>query len=916
MSNPSKDQPSKADEKPIPSDPFLVHPKEGKRLGARNQYADPAWRMKYLVPVNTVPRPGFNTTGREVELKLNAYPITQFPTRSVWQYDITIGNNEKRAVVKKVWNSSVRKQNLRQMIFDGNKLAWSFHKYEDFSAVVDLDQEEGRAPTGIKPNKFRLFCHRTKQVNLAVIDAWLSGRQTFDESILEALNFLDHLMREYPSTKYSCFKRSFYNEKIESEDLHDGVICYKGYYQAIRAALPGRLVVNVDVENTAFWARITLAGQARAFVNARDYWEVGRRTQPKDDGYFGHMGTTEWNLIYDRIRKLEVQPFYKGCPVNRTFFVKGLVLADTNQFTIDYKDKATGKTEKLTMFQYFKKRYNVILEYPNLPVVEMTKNGVFYPMEHLVIVGLQRYPYKLNDEQTYRMLKFAVQRPQARLASVQESKKALDHANDPVLKSFGLKVGDEMIKTKARVLPNPEIQFANQKHNPGVTGRWDLRGKKFLKTNRVPLKSWGCGIIVYKRNTLEMTQAENWIDGFMKQYAGHGGKIENRPVIMLLKDDIADAIEKLYEKVGNHFRKTPQLLIFFAPNKDSWPYLRIKKSCDCRWGVPSQVLQSQQVVKMNTQYMSNVAMKINAKLGGVTARSVPRVTDASLRPGSIIIGADVSHATPGSWAPSMSAIAVSADEYGAKYMGNCETGYRHVEIIEEQNMKEMLIPMIDEWTATVGKGRRPQYVYYFRDGVSTGQFSHVLEHEVPVIKQVIMHNSTEKVPPKICVVIANKRHHLRAFPRPDDKNAADRNGNPVPGTLIERDITSPHDWDFLLYPHIALQGTARPVHYHVILDQIGHKPHQLQNMIYDHSYQYVRSTTSVSLFPAVYYAHLISNRARHHENVPSKSGPQSGPYIKLTDLKEKKPQYPGAEPKRLLPMVQNETRNHLEMWFV
>lgn len=90
MSNPSKDQPSKADEKPIPSDPFLVHPKEGKRLGARNQYADPAWRMKYLVPVNTVPRPGFNTTGREVELKLNAYPITQFPTRSVWQYDVSI----------------------------------------------------------------------------------------------------------------------------------------------------------------------------------------------------------------------------------------------------------------------------------------------------------------------------------------------------------------------------------------------------------------------------------------------------------------------------------------------------------------------------------------------------------------------------------------------------------------------------------------------------------------------------------------------------------------------------------------------------------------------------------------------------------------------------------------------------------
>jgi eukaryotic translation initiation factor 2C len=215
-----------------------------------------------------------------------------------------------------------------------------------------------------------------------------------------------------------------------------------------------------------------------------------------------------------------------------------------------------------------------------------------------------------------------------------------------------MRIGDQMVHTKGRVLPNPEIQFGNQKHNPGISGRWDLRGKKFFKPNRVPLKSWGCGIIVYRRNTLEMTQAENWCNAFMKQYAGHGGKVESKPYIMVLNNDIAESITTLYENTGNKFKQRPQLLIFFAPNKDSWPYLRIKKSCDCRYGVASQVLQSQQVVKMNTQYMSNVAMKINAKLGGVTARAIPRHPDAALRPGSMIIGADVSHATPGSWAPS------------------------------------------------------------------------------------------------------------------------------------------------------------------------------------------------------------------------------------------------------------------------
>lgn len=115
------------------------------------------------------------------------------------------------------------------------------------------------------------------------------------------------------------------------------------------------------------------------------------------------------------------------------------------------------------------------------------------------------------------------------------------------------------------------------------------------------------------------------------------------------------------------------------------------------------------------------------------------------------------------------------------------------------------------------------------------------------MRAIFMELTNQQWKGKFTVVIANKRHHIRAFPKPNDRNAADRNGNPLPGTLISRDVTSPFDWDFLLYSHIALQGTSRPVHYHVILDQIKHKPQELENMIYDHCYQYMRSTTSVSL---------------------------------------------------------------------
>ncbi|OJJ51616.1 hypothetical protein ASPZODRAFT_435068 [Penicilliopsis zonata CBS 506.65] len=870
----------------------------------------------YSVPVATVPRPGFNQTGKEIEVLLNAFAITKFPSRIVYQYDVHIGNGvEKNAVIQKVWNSKIRKNNLKSVIFDGNKLAWSMNNYEkEFNALVDLDAEQGRPPSTKTNNTFRILVRKTKQVNLAVLTAWLNGKISMNEPVLEALNFFDHVLREWPSTKFLAIKRSFFDEQGDNKDLGNGVLAFKGVYQAIRSALPGRLVVNIDVSNTCFWARTSFMGAAMAVLDCRDLQHLIHLTKPISDG---HGGLTESNGFYEvhkRLRKLQVQPHYRGCPVLGTnFIVKGLLNASARTYTIDIKDRATGTTKTMTVEAYFKSKYNVILDYWELPMVEMTKKNVVYPMEVLTIHGLHKYPWKLNEWQTSHMIKYAASRPAERLQSVQKSKAMLDHSNDPVLQAFGLQVDQNMIRTKARLLPNPEIQFGGgAKLNPGTNGRWDLRGKKFLQPNKRPLESWGIGYFPGKRNAINRTQVETFCDGFMKGYAGHGGNVAKRPVIVELKEDIGDAIKTLYNATGVKFQKDPQLLLIVVPDKNSFTYLRIKKSCDCRWGVPSQVLQSAHVSKANPQYISNVLMKVNAKLGGTTARAIPKVPEAALRPHSMIIGADVSHPHMGVWSPSMAAMTVCMDTFGGRYWGACEANGDRVEIINRSNIEVILLPLVREWMSTVGQGRAPDHVYYFRDGVSSGQFQHVLEKEVLDMRSIFMQLTQDQWKGKFTVVVANKRHHLRAFPKPGDRNSADRNGNPLPGTLISRDVTSPHDWDFLLYSHIALQGTSRPVHYHVILDQIGHKAQELENMIYDHCYQYMRSTTSVSLFPAVYYAHLVATRARHHEDVPASSGPQSGPEVKLTNPK---PKNRPVDP-RLLPMHGTSNRLPFGMWYI
>ncbi|KAG9707238.1 Piwi-domain-containing protein, partial [Aureobasidium melanogenum] len=138
-----------------------------------------------------------------------------------------------------------------------------------------------------------------------------------------------------------------------------------------------------------------------------------------------------------------------------------------------------------------------------------------------------------------------------------------------------------------------------------------------------------------------------------------------------------------------------------------------------------------------------------------------------------------------------------------------------------------------------------------------GQFAQVIDQEVAAMKRAF---AKINVTPKFLVIIASKRHHVRFFPQ----SGGDKNNNALPGTLVETGVTQPYENDFYLCAHAAIKGTARPVHYNVLLNEPSWPNEKIQTLIYEHSYQYIRATTPVSLFPAVYYAHIASLRAAHH----------------------------------------------------
>ena len=88
------------------------------------------------------------------------------------------------------------------------------------------------------------------------------------------------------------------------------------------------------------------------------------------------------------------------------------------------------------------------------------------------------------------------------------------------------------------------------------------------------------------------------------------------------------------------------------------------------------------------------------------------------------------------------------------------------------------------------KRNLPSRIIIYRDGVSEGQFNLVVDEELPEVIEAFKAFGNAKQPyrPKVTVVICGKRHHTRFFPT--DSQFADQNGNPRPGTVVDRGITA------------------------------------------------------------------------------------------------------------------------------
>ncbi|KJK73535.1 hypothetical protein H634G_11206 [Metarhizium anisopliae BRIP 53293] len=321
------------------------------------------------------------------------------------------------------------------------------------------------------------------------------------------------------------------------------------------------------------------------------------------------------------------------------------------------------------------------------------------------------------------------------------------------------------------------------------------------------------------------------------------------------------------------------LLFIILPEANTPLYKRLKTLADKNYGIHTICSVGSKLEKERgrDQYMANVALKFNLRLGGINQTVENKNLGIVDQNKTMIVGIDVTHPSPGSSsnAPSVSAMVASIDKFLGQWPATLRIQRARQENVDD--LTEMLKSRLNLWKTKGEHTALPENILIYRDGVSEGQYDMVLLQELPQLRraceQMYPAVDTKKSLPRFTIIICGKRHKTRFYPTTEKD--CDRSGNTKPGTIVDRGVTEARNWDFFLQAHAALQGTARPCHYSIVHDEIFRQiyaksippPFQtiadvVEDLTHNMCYLFGRATKAVSLCPPAYYADLACERAR------------------------------------------------------
>eukprot|EP01029_Cantina_marsupialis_P010564 TRINITY_DN2402_c0_g2_i2.p1 TRINITY_DN2402_c0_g2~~TRINITY_DN2402_c0_g2_i2.p1 ORF type:complete len:697 (-),score=194.54 TRINITY_DN2402_c0_g2_i2:135-2225(-) len=552
---------------------------------------------------------------------------------------------------------------------------------------------------------------------------------------------------------------------------------------------------------------------------------------------------------------------------NKEYAFKGF--SDDSFDRIYFNNEQTGETENAA--EYLKKTYDYDVKRGELPGVIAKDRGhtVHFPIEVCEIVSQQRPPNRLTQFERIDLIKESAVMPLTRRDRIVKFSQNYLVANQ-FLKKFGIEVLPRPIDVVGLLVPPPIMRIGNSGNVNVNNGVFALQNKAYFKPMELKdvliINAHGLRDGDELARILPDCLSEHSIqmprDSNVKITSFSGA---NTPNIKDIRYDVHNAVDSFKKEYGT----PPQLIVCVKNQKDKFLHPRLKYVTEMELGIPSQVIRcagyNQRSPNFPQQKMSNIALKVNAKLGGTNFRVdfPPIVTSVP----TMIVGLDVVHA---------SAFSRNTTSFGsmvATLDRHCTQHYTKVfeqegEIMKTEDVTRCFYQALEAWHS-VNQGCSLQRVVIYRDGVSYSDFQKITSIELRGFYNACIEFAKDRgidcFQPMMVAICGVKRHNIRLFPV--DDREADASGNINAGSLVSSGIVDKGYPNFYMVNHAGLKGTSCPHHYFILhhdplpgnltekdlLDQIFQLTQKL-------CYSFQRSTRAVSMVSVVYYAHLAAAR--------------------------------------------------------
>ncbi|XP_022752833.1 protein argonaute 4-like isoform X3 [Durio zibethinus] len=810
---------------------------------------EPAKKKVAIVPMA---RHGLGSKGPKISILTNHFKVNVGNVDGhFFHYSVSLsyedgrpvdGKGVGRKVIDRVHETYRSELAGKDFAYDGEKSLFTVgplpnNKLEFTVVLEDVTSNRNASPDGHdSPNEhdrkrlrrpyqsktFKVEISFAAKIPMQAIQNALRGQES--ENSQEALRVLDIILRQH-AAKQGCLlvRQSFFqNNPNNFTDIGGGVLGCRGFHSSFRTT-QGGLSLNIDVSTTLIIRPGPVVDFLLANQNVRE------------------PGSLDWNKAKRLLKNLRI----KVSPSNQEYKITGLSdqFCKDQLFSLKQKsmknENGEAETLEITVYDYFVNHRNIQLRYSaKMPCINVgkPKRPTYIPMELCSLVSLQRYTKALSTFQRASLVEKSRQKPQERMSVLSNALQSSNYGAEPMLRSCGVSISSNFTQVEGRVLPTPRLKVGNGEDFFPRNGRWNFNNKKLVEPARI--ERWAvvnfstrCDINSLVRDLIRCGEMKGiHIDPPFDVFEERNQNRRSPPLAR---------VENMFEEIQSKLPGAPQFLLCLLPDrKNSDLYGPWKRKNLAEFGIVTQCMAP---TRVNDQYLTNVLLKINAKLGGLNSmlaiERTPSIPIVSKVP-TMILGMDVSHGSPGqSDVPSIAAV-VSSRQWPliSRYRASVRTQSPKLEMID--SLFKRVSDKEDEGI--------------MRDGVSESQFNQVLNVELDQVIEACKFLD-ENWNPKFAVIVAQKNHHTKFFQEGSPDNVP-------PGTVIDNKICHPKNNDFYLCAHAGMIGTTRPTHYHVLLDQIGVSADDLQELVHSLSYVYQKSTTAISVVAPICYAHLAASQ--------------------------------------------------------